>query len=132
MSAPVSPLWLLRSQGPVSLRSSRASGSVDVDRAVRCACGRESDWLIIADVRCVVLVCRCGRRRSYPGLSLVDVVALVHEVPMRPAWSSAEDAVRALGFAPHERGLLGRVGLSHRRPKSSMDSEGPADRRNDA
>ena len=101
MSAPVSPFWLLGSRGPVYLRSARALGGVEVHRAVRCVCGRASDWLIIADAGSVVFVCRCGERSAYPGLSLVDVIGLVYEEPMRPHWSDAEDAVRALGFAAH-------------------------------
>jgi len=33
---------------------------------------------------------------------------------MRPAWSGARDAIRALGFAPHVRGPFLRVVLRRR------------------
>ncbi len=73
--------------------------------------------MIIADPQRVVFVCRCGQRSVYRGLSLADVVGLVQDEPMRPAWSRAQDAIRALGFAPHPRGPFLRVMLPRRRPR---------------
>ena len=70
-----------------------------------CPCGRDADWLIIADPQRVVFVCRCGRRSVYQGLALADVIGLVEEEPMRPQWTGADEAARALGFGPRaERG----------------------------
>jgi hypothetical protein len=104
LSAPASPAWLLRSSGPVSVRSPHAPGRTETQRQLSCTCGRESDWLIIADPQRVMFVCRCGRRTTHAGLLLEDVVALVEAEPMRPHWRSVDDAIRALGFAPGARG----------------------------
>jgi hypothetical protein len=137
-------MWLLRSRGPVCVRSSHAADRAEVQRVLRCTCARDADWLILADPQRVVFVCRCGRRTVRQGLALTDVVALVEEEPMLPQWAGADEAVRALGFAPrHERGLPFRLtpphirfrlrlampavpGLGRRQLHSSTDS---ADRR---
>ena len=114
MSAPASPMWLLRSRGPVCVRSSRASGRAEVHRVLRCPCGRDADWLLLADPQRVVFVCRCGRRTVRQGLALTDVIALVEEEPMLPQWTGADEAVRALGFAPRqERGPAFRLAPPH-------------------
>jgi hypothetical protein len=80
--------------------------------------------LIIAGSARVVFVCRCGKRSERSDVSLTDLVGLVREEPMRPAWSGIDDAVRALGFArcgPHRR-------LSRRhhwpRPRLSLSGAG--------
>lgn len=107
-------MWLLRSRGPVCVRSSRASGRAEVQRVLCCPCGRDADWLIVADPQRVVFVCRCGRRIVHQGLALTDVIALVEAEPMRPQWTGADEAVRALGFGPrHERGPAFRLAAPH-------------------
>jgi hypothetical protein len=107
-------MWLLRSRGPVCVRTSRASGRAEIQRMLSCACGREADWLIIADPQRVVFVCRCGRRSTHPGLALTDVIALVEAEPMRPQWTGADEAVRALGFGRRsERGSAFRLAPPH-------------------
>ena len=114
LSAPASPMWLLRSRGPVCVRSSRASGRAEVQDVLSCSCGRDADWLIIADPQRVVFACRCGRRTVHQGLALTDVVGLVEAEPMRPQWTGADEAARALGFAPrHGRAPAFRLGPPH-------------------
>lgn len=107
---------------------------------LRCPCGRGSDWLILADPHRVVFVCRCGRRTVRQGLALTDVIALVEDEPMLPQWTGADEAVRALGFAPRrERGPAFRLAAPHirfrlRLPMPAMPGLGkrqlnaPADR----
>jgi hypothetical protein len=115
LSAPAPAQWLLRSRGPVRLRCVRADGSIETHRSMRCRCGRDTDWLIIADERNVVFVCRCGKRSVHQGLPLTDVVGLVEDAPTRTGWSGVDDAVRALGFAPAARRPHVRVTLPHLR-----------------
>ncbi|HEU5331794.1 MAG TPA: hypothetical protein VFU73_03495 [Actinocrinis sp.] len=116
LSAPASPMWLLRSRGPVCVRSSRASGRAEVQRVLRCPCGRDTDWLLLADPQRVVFVCRCGRRTVRQGLALTDVIGLVEEEPMLPQWAGADEAVRALGFAPRQgRGPVFHLAPPHLR-----------------
>ena len=122
MSAPVSPMRLLQSSDPVFVRSPSSSGGVDVRRVVRCACGRDNDWLIIAGSARVVFVCRCGNRTERPDVSLTDLIGLVREEPMQPAWSGIDDAVRALGY--ERRGPHLRLTRPHHWPRPRLSLPG--------
>jgi hypothetical protein len=103
MPGSLSSVWLLRANDPVYLRAEYPVNGVHAQRPVRCPCGRERGWLIVADDRRVVFVCGCGRRQSGGEVSLRDVVALVEAVPVRPDWVDLDDALHALSHHPRKR-----------------------------
>ena len=54
----------------------------------------------------------------------MDVVGLVREEPMRAGWAGVDDAVRALGFAPHARGPHLHLAPPHRWPRPRLGLPG--------
>lgn len=95
MSGTLSSTWLLRTSGPIYLRSDDAPTLPPLG----CACRTPRDRLIVADHDHIELICRCGHRRTLSHTPLADLLTLVEAEPVDPGWQTLDDALHALGYS---------------------------------